>query len=59
MNASLQLPGDLKMCIPKRLCQELAPSGEVFGANLTPEFTVVDLHIDQGRDGLIQMCGGV
>jgi hypothetical protein len=57
MNASLQLSGNLNICISKYLYQELAFSVKILGANLTSKFTVVDLHIDQGKDGLIQYMG--
>ncbi len=43
------------MCLPKDLFTILTAYGDPsFAANLTPTDIIVDLHIDQGRDGLIQ-----
>ncbi len=58
MNATLELSNNLKMCVPKGLLQKRTPHGyPTFAANLTPRYTVVDLHLDQSRDGLIQCVG--
>lgn len=58
LNAVPKLPGDLRMCVPKKLLQRRTPYGDLqFAANITPMHTVVDLHIDQCRDGLIQCIG--
>ena len=58
MNAKLKLSDDLRMCIPNALLRKRTPyKPPTFSANLTPRHTVVDLHLDQGRDGLIQCVG--
>ena len=58
MNAKLQLPDDSKMCVPISVLSKRTPRGDlIFGANLTPRYTIVDFHIDQGRDGLIACTG--
>jgi len=58
MDAKVELPEGLKMCIPKALLPKRTPYQEpIFGVNLTSRHTIVDLHIDQGRDGLIQCLG--
>jgi len=58
MNATLKLSNNLKMCAPKGLLQKRTPYRyPTFAANLTPRYTVVDLHLDQSRDGLIQCVG--
>jgi len=54
MNAKLQLPDNSRMRVPTSVLSKRTPHGDlIFGANLTPRYTIVDLHIDQGRDGLI------
>jgi len=58
MNTTLKLSNNLKMCVPKGLLQKRTPYRySTFATNLTPRYTVVDLHLDKSRDGLIQ-CGG-
>ena len=60
MNAQLELSHDATLCIPSNVLTKRTPSTHPFivTANLTPMHTVVDLHIDQGRDGLVQCIGG-
>jgi len=58
MNAKLQLPDDSKLCVPTSVSSKKTPYGDlIFGANLTPRHTIVDLHINQERDGLIVCIG--
>ena len=58
MNAAPELSNDLRMCIPNGLLQKRTPyKNPTFGANITPRHTVVDLHLDQCRDGLVQCVG--
>ena len=60
MNAQLKLSNDLTMCVPNDILAKRTPSPypPIIAANLTPMHTVVDLHLDQGRDGLVQCIGG-
>ena len=58
MNATPKLFNNAKMCVPNGLLRKRTPYKEpIFTANLTPMHTVVDLHLDQCRDGLIQCIG--
>lgn len=58
MNATLKLSNNVEMCIPNGLLLKRTPYKQpIFTANLTPMHTVVDLHLDQCRDGLIQCIG--
>ncbi len=58
MNAKLTLSDDLKMCVPKAIVRRRTPYKDVmFAANLTPRHTVIDCHLDQSRDGIIQCVG--
>ena len=58
MNATPKLFNNVKMCVPNGLLLKRTPYKEpIFMANLTPMHTVVDLHLDQCRDGLIQCIG--
>ena len=60
MNATSELSNDLRMCIPNGLLRKRTPyKNPTFGANITPRHTVVDLHLDQCRDNLVQCVGRV
>lgn len=42
------------MRVPTSVLSKRTLHGDlIFSANLTPRYTIVDLHIDQGQDGLI------
>jgi len=55
MNATLKLFNNLKMFAPKNLLQkQKSYESSIFATNLTPRYTVMNLHLDQSRDDLIQ-----
>ena len=58
VNAEPRLAKDLIMRIPTALLKKLTPYGSPdFGVNVTPMHTIVDIHIDQGRESLVQCIG--